>query len=312
MGLDPRCGIASPVRLLVGHGEQDLLRLIFKEAGLRTSDWLAQPLPKEVPTLRRHLRLEHGERRLAEDLLDEARVHMDALRTELARAIRRAESAAQAAVRLRAQFDEFQQQVRDDAQQWKEQVEQRCNAALKDLRQRHATEMRSQSRELTDRWMGEREQRLELDALRVRQAEDREGDRREDLARYRAREQEAAQGRAEFERRFEEAQQAAMRLRSARNQSALQRQAALEEENRRLKQRRTLNQRRQSEAALDRRRVDVAQQQQAAAQAALAEYCIDDEAQRERAAQAAEAERDAAEARAKHEALLEQARHRPL
>eukprot|EP00966_Prymnesium_polylepis_P324376 7380427-Prymnesium_polylepis.1 len=94
------------------------------------------------------------------------------------------------------------------------------------------------------------------------------------------------------------------RLRAARNGSALERQAALEAEVRLLEQRRTLNQRRAAEANLDRQRAKVAQQQQAAAQAALVEYCIEDEGQQQRAARL---EQEVAEARAEAEAAHAQA-----
>ena len=46
MGTHGRLGVVSGVRLLVG--EHDVLRSIARRAGMRTTDWLARPPPKEV------------------------------------------------------------------------------------------------------------------------------------------------------------------------------------------------------------------------------------------------------------------------
>ena len=127
MGTHQRLGMSSGLRLLAG--EEDALRLIAAHAELHTTIWLARPPPKELPELRRHLRLEHGERMLVHQQLDDALVEIDALRTEHDRALRRAASEAQNAARWHAQFDEFARELQADCATWQETEQRRWHAS---------------------------------------------------------------------------------------------------------------------------------------------------------------------------------------
>ena len=304
MGTHPRLGMSSALRLLAG--EEDALRLIAAHAELHTAIWLARPPPKELPELRRHLRLEHGERMLVQHQRDDALVEIDALRTERDRALRRAASEAQNAARWHAQFDEFARELQADCATWQETEQRRWQQLLKQQRAEAARAACEAKGEYRAERISQDERYAALEARYVALAEDQEGDRRGDLWRYRQNECEARRLRKEAEQRFQREHDAATRLRSARNASALEKQAALEQQLRELKKRRTLNQRRVSDANLAYRRACVAQEQSAAAQAALYEYCVEDAALEARAArleeETARLAREAAAARAGREA----------
>ena len=139
---------------------------------------------------------------------------------------------------------------------------------LKAQRIASAAVLREQKRGLTELWALERERTERLEVELVRTREDQEGDRREDLARYRQREFEHDAARAESEQALNELERqhsahlAAMeRLRNSRNGSAVQRQSALEAEVKRLKERRKATQLKISDVNLARRATHVAQQQ---------------------------------------------------
>ena len=80
MGTHGRLGIESAVHLLVG--EHDVFRSIAELSGIRTTAWVARPMPKEVPTLRRNLTLEHALRLKSEGERDDERVRRRALERE--------------------------------------------------------------------------------------------------------------------------------------------------------------------------------------------------------------------------------------
>ena len=147
MGTHGRLGMSSGVLQL--QGEHDVLRLIARHAEIRTTVWLARAPPKELPTLRRHLRLEHGERRVAEELLSDAHLTINALAQQLQRAQRQAECAAQDNARLREQFDDYRCELQDASADWRAAVERESDAALKAQRAAAAAAAREQKREHT-------------------------------------------------------------------------------------------------------------------------------------------------------------------
>ena len=291
MGTHYRLGLQS--RVLWLRGQDDVFRLIAEHAGLRTTEWMARELPKEIPTLRLHLRLEHGGRRLAEQQLDGARITIAAQQKQLERAQRQAESALQNAECTRAQFDEFRRELQDDCAAWKARVEQACRNALKEQRAAAAaaaTEMRGEHRaEL----IALDEAFKALDAQRVAELEEVSSDRRDLIEELRAARDEASANASEFEREAREQMAAATRLRNARNGSALERLAVLEAELRVAKQRRTKNQRRVQTSYLADRRAREAEGRAAEAQARLGEFAIEDEETLQRAARADALEKQA-------------------
>ena len=114
MGTHGRLGVVSGVRLLVG--EHDVLRLIARHAGLRTTDWLPRPPPKEVATLRRHLVLEHGELLLTREQLNDANVIIKSLMVANERARRQLEYAE----RHTSEADHRAKTIHEEVTAWKQ------------------------------------------------------------------------------------------------------------------------------------------------------------------------------------------------
>ena len=291
MGTHDRLGLQSRVHEL--RGLEDIFRLIARHAGLRTTDWLARPLPKELPTLRLHLRLEHGELLATRKQRDDALVTNRALAQENERLRRQLDSERaqharqlQGAARRAEEADVRFEEVREDAAVWRQQQQHSWEQQRKADRREAAQQLRKQNCELTQMWAAERQQRFDAEALHIDELEAMSGDRRDELVRLAAERDAAEAAAADFERQYREQQAAAERLRSARNGSALERQAALEAELREAKRRRSLNQRRMSDANLADKRWRTAQGQLDSLREQLAEYMIEDEAQRARATQA--------------------------
>jgi hypothetical protein len=289
MGTHSRLGMSSGVRLLVG--EHDVLRLIAEHAELRTTAWMARPPPKELTTLRRHLRLEHGERRMAEELLSDAHVSIDELRSQLTRALRREQCATAAASRRVAEEQARAEEVREGAGAWQRLQQRAWEERRKEERREDAQAARAEIRWLTDRVAELQAELLQhrkasevhlADRLRDQDAEMRSERQRLAAARgeAEAERREAERVTAQLEQQHQEQLAALERLRNARNGSALERQRALEAEVKQLKQRRTGNQRRIKEYNLAQQRVKVAQQQQAKAEQSLREYGVSAEAER--------------------------------
>ena len=302
MGTHHRLGLQSRVHWL--RGLDDVFRLIAAHAQLRTTEWFARPLPKEIPTLRLHLRLEHGGRQLAEQLLDGANVTIAAQQRQLERAqrqaesaLRQAESALQATERTRAQFDEFRRGLLDDCAAWKARVQQECHNALKEQRLGHAQQTRGRGLEASMMLGRERALREEAERSAARKAQDADkiarGQSAEQMRQLKAAWREAEEQAAALEQQAAEQQAALERLRAARNGSALERQRALEEELRVAKQRRTKNQRRVQTSYLADRRARDAEGRAAEAQARLGEFAIEDEDTLQRAARADALEKQA-------------------
>ena len=101
----------------------------------------------------------------------------------------------------------------------------------------------------------------QMEADCVHKLEAMSGDRRDDLVRLASARTEAEREAAAFERQFQEQQVLTTRLRSARNQSSLERMIELEEKLRIATKRRGANQLKVSDANLARRATSVAQQQ---------------------------------------------------
>ena len=289
MGTHNRLGLQSRVHKLRGH--DDVFRLIAEHAELRTTEWFSRPLPKELTTLRRHLRLEHGERRMAEELLSDAHVTIEELRTQLTRALRREESAVAAARRRVAEEEARAGEVREGAAEWQRLQQGAWDQQRKKERWEDAQAARAEIRWLTDR-LAELQENLQqqsrtaemylADRLRDQDVEMRGERQRLADARKQAEadRREAERVNAQLEQQYQEQLAALERLRNARNGSALERQRALEAEVKQLKQRRTGNQRRIKEYNLAEQRVKVAQQQQARAEQSLREYGVSAEAER--------------------------------
>jgi hypothetical protein len=255
MGTHGRLGVASGVRLIVG--EHDVLRLVARHAELRTTDWVARAPAKEVPTLRRHLLLEHAEVLLTREQLDNANVMIKSLMVANER-LRRQLVCAE---RRTAEVDKRAEEIREKASDWKQLVTAECEQEMKRQRQDHAASMREQKRELTDMIHKSKQECLEVDAQRVRELESMSGDRREDLQRLAEARSSLAREAVALERQFREQEAATERLRNARNGSTLEWLRTLEVENKLLKKRRTLNQRRQSDANVADRKCRVAKEQ---------------------------------------------------
>ena len=249
MGTHGRLGVASGVRLLLG--EHDVLRLVVHYADMRTTAWVARPPPKEVPTLRRHLMLEHAELSATRGQLDDALTLIRSLMVENRRTRRQLESAE----RRNADADERAENIREAAGVWQQAVLADSENHMKRQRQEHAASMHEQKRELTDMIHKSDQKCLEVDAQRIRELEPMSGDRREDLQRLAEARSGLAREAASLERQFREQEAATERLRNARNGSTLEWLQTVEAENKKLKQRRTLNQRRQSDANVADRRV---------------------------------------------------------
>ena len=176
MGTHCRLGVSSGVRLIVD--QHDILRLITKYAELRMTDWVAHPPPKEVPTLRRHLMLEHAELLITRQRWEDAQVLAKSLLVEAERLRRQLQSMQQ---RMAAETERVEE-IREGAGKWKQLVAAECEQQAKHQRREHAQALREQKRELTERWMTERDVRLEDEAQHVRELENMSSDRREDSA----------------------------------------------------------------------------------------------------------------------------------
>jgi hypothetical protein len=133
MGTHGRLGAVSGLRLLVG--DHDLLRQIARDAELRTSDWLPRPPPKEVPTLRRHIMIEHAEHDVTRGLLDEQSVLSRSLMRENEHLRRQLVSAE----RRIAEEQRRSQEIREAAAAWKQMV-------TAELEQQHTQERRESMR----------------------------------------------------------------------------------------------------------------------------------------------------------------------
>ena len=281
MGTHNRLGIQSRVHELRGH--DDVFRLIAEHAEMRTTEWFARPLPKELPTLRRHLRLEHGERRMAEELLSDAHVTIEELRTQLTRALRREQSAVAAANCRVADEKARAEEVREGAAEWQRLQQRAWDERRKEERREDAQAARAEIRWLMDR-LAEAQAELQqqkraaeiqlVDRLRDQDVEMRARGQRLAAARDQAEaERREADGLiAQLEQQHREQLAAMERLRNARNGSALERQAALEVEVQRLKARRKATQLKVSDVNLARRATDVAQQQLQKERAVLRDF----------------------------------------
>ena len=247
--------------------DHDVLGLIADFVRCRPRRAL-EPPPREVQVLRAGMWREHKEKHGWRELAEERSVQLEAALADAVRAMRREAQAHAEAAALREQFDEYRRELQADSTAWRAAVERESERALKEQQRAAAAARREQKREDTALFSAERERAERAEAEVVRAKEDKEGDRRETLARYRQRELEADAARAQVEQALAElenqhaAQLAAMeRLRNARNGTALERQAALEAEVQRLKARRKANQLKVSDANLARRATAVAQQQ---------------------------------------------------
>ena len=249
------------------RNDHDVLGLIADYVRGRPRRTL-EPPPREVQVLRVGMWHEHREKHSWRELAEERGVQLEQALADATRAIRREAHTQAEATTLREQFDEYRRELQADSTAWRAAVERESERALKEQRASAAAALRGQKRKFTALFSAERERAERAEADVVRAKEDKEGDRRETLARYRQRELEASAARAQVEQALAEleqqhtAQLAAMeRLRNARNGSALERQAALEAEVQRLKARRKATQLKVSDANLARRATAVAQQQ---------------------------------------------------
>ena len=291
MGTHDRLGLQSHVHAL--QGKDDVLLLIASHAELRTTEWFARRLPKEIPTLRLQLRRELGRQRDAEWRADRLQLANQQLQRENERLRRQTESAVQGRERERAEGAAVVQEVREGAAAWKEAAACEMEAKEKERRQAATQDLREEVRWLTEQWMQLREelrqekaaepgrrraQDEEMRAERCRLASERE-ERRAEAA-------ELAGQVAELQRRLEQLQTALERVRETSKGGLLEQVAQLKQKVRELGARRTLNQRRMQTANLSDRRAREAEGRAAEAQARLGEFAIEDEETLQRAARA--------------------------
>ena len=179
--------------------------------------------------------------------------------------------------------------------------------AVSDLRSQVAAERRAHRKELTEM---ELDWQHELDA-HEQEAVDRLRDQEHELREYQQRmyheRNEAAAEAADRAVRVAELNAALERLRSSSKNGLLTQVAELQAKVRELGARRTLNQRRLRDANLDRQRATVAQEQAAAARAALGEYGISAEAERAATERADQLEKQVAKLQVQLKAATEEA-----
>jgi hypothetical protein len=286
MGTHARLGVESVVRSI--SGQHDALRLIAKHAGMRTTAWLPQPPAIEVLVLRKSVHREHG---LAFDLqqqVDALLVENNALEKSNERLLRQVESVEQ---RMQEVMRSCERRLTGEAAYV--QVNPAPHRTTLPAPPRHdlprpapprpaphriaplpamqevkrsaavfkATLSRQHTKELSD--LEAKSQRVidQMEADCVHKLEAMSGDRRDDLVRLASARTEAEREAAAFERQFQEQQVLTTRLRSARNQSSLERMIELEEKLRIATKRRGANQLKVSDANLARHATSVAQQQ---------------------------------------------------
>ena len=266
MGTHDRLGMQSRVHRL--HGQEDVFRLISKHAELRTTEWFARPLPKELPTLRRHLRLEYGMRMDVQGQLDDERVRSRALERERDEAIRRADWAD--TERRAARRREMAQHQENDARL--ADALQAVSGLEKKLRRELTQELTQRSREeerwLTEQWMEAKEtlQKFIAEEPDRRRAQDAE--MRDERCRLSAEREEKAAEAAELAEQVEQLQLqlqqlevALQRVRETSKAGLLQQVTELQQKVRDLGARRKANQLKVIDANLARRATAVAQQQ---------------------------------------------------
>ena len=277
MGTHARLGLQSRDDL---RGHDDVFRLIAEHAELRTSDWLATPLPKEVPTLRRQHFLEYRLRRAADARAEQLRVENEQLRTENVRLVRQTESAVQGRERERAAGEERVQEVREGAAAWQEAAARAMEAQEKEKLREGLQRLREELRWVTKQWMGAKEElRREREEAEPERRRVQDAEMRDERRRLAAEREEKAAEAAELAEQVEnlqlqlqQLQVALERVRETSKAGLLQQVAELQQKVRELGARRKANQLKVRDANLARQATKVAQEKLSQERATLRDF----------------------------------------
>ena len=260
------------VRLIAHSG--DLLKLIGSLVRGTARPEL-RPMPREMPELRRKLRISEGLNQHSREVAELACLLGQEDRTQAQRALRREEYAAEQRARAEQQLAAAHERIAELEAQCE-----RVQGKLEGERQQHRAAKRALCGEAAELREGLRQERTVHGAARVEERRAQDAEMRAERVRLAAERDEAARSLAASEELITKLQQALEKVRSLskskRNEELEKELAAKTAELRTARARRTGMQKRVKELNLLPRRLQLAEQRAEACQEALADYCADE------------------------------------